>query len=147
MDSRAIADALVSRFGPVTPPAGAEAVKLATSELPDNLTLYPTVLVLPPRIDRIDQNASRNRSFTMTYPVVFYLSRADGTPRRAAAIHDWLTVLYGQTGGQLQLGLDYVAIATVETVTAGGVTYGGESYDGITLTVGVRISESYVPAA
>lgn len=150
MDSYAIAGAIATRFSAanVTPPSGQEDPKLVTADLPDAVSVFPTILVMPPIMDDANYNASRNRSFPLIYTVILFLSRSDGTPRRAKALHDWVTAIYGQLGGQVQLGLSsYVALATVQAFRAGTVSYAGESYDGITFDVNVRISESYTPVA
>lgn len=150
MDSYAIAGAIATRFSAanVTPPSGQPEPAVVTADLPESVSFFPTILVLPPVMDDANYNASRNRSFPLLYPVVLFLSRADGSPRRAKALHDWTTALYGQLGGQLQLGLSsYVSLATVEGFRAGIVTYEGIDYDGLTFTVNVRISESYTPVA
>lgn len=150
MDSYAIASAIATRFSAanVNPPTGAEDVKVATADLPENIALFPTVLVLPPEMDAATYNASRSRTFSLLYPVMLFLSRSDGSPRRAKAVHDWVTALYGQLGGQLQLGLSsYVSLATVEAFSAGVVSYGGEEFDGIRWDVLVRVNEAYTPVA
>ena len=150
MDSYAIAEAIAARFSAanVTPPTGQAEPKVVTADLPESISFFPTLLVLPPEMDDASYNASRSRTFALLYRVTLFLSRADGTGRRAKAIHDWTTALYGQLGGQIQLGLPtYVPLATVEHFRSGPVIYGGETYDGLTFDVNVRISESYTPVA
>ena len=149
MDSYAIAEAIAARFSAanVTPPTGQAEPKVVTADLPESISFFPTLLVLPPVMDDANYNASRSRTFALLYRVTLFLSRADGSPRRAKAIHDWTTALYGQLGGQIQLGLSYVPLATIQGFRAGTVTYGGEAYDGLTFDVNVRISESYTPVA
>lgn len=150
MDSYDIASAIATRFSAanVTPPSGEPEPAVVTADLPESITFFPTLLVFPPVMDEASYNASRNRSFPLVYNVVLFLSRSDGTPRRAKRVHDWVTALYGQLGGQLQLGLSsYVALATVERFYAGTVGYEGIDYDGIAFSVSVRISEAYSPVA
>ena len=150
MDSYQIATAIATRFAAaaVTPPTGQEDVKVSTADLPESIAVFPTILVLPPVMADATYNASRSRSFDLTYPVVLLLSASDGTPRRAKAVHDWATAIYGQIGGQLQLGLSsYVAVAYVTGFQAGSVTYAGAQFDGIRFEVLVRINEAYTPAA
>jgi hypothetical protein len=150
VDSYAIASAIATRFSAanVTPPTGAEEPKVVTQDLPEAISWFPTLLVFPPVMDDANYNASRNRTFPLIYQVVLFLSRADGSARRAKALHDWTTALYGQLGGQLMLGLStYVQLATVDSFRAGVVEYEGAQYDGLTFEVNVRISETYSPAA
>lgn len=146
MDSYAIASAIATRFGATTPPAGQEAIKLATAELPDEVSLFPSLLVFPSTMSDPTYIASK-RDLNLTFPVAFVLSRADGSPRRAHALHDWVTVLYGRIAGQIMLGLSsYVSESEVLAWTP-GVSYGGQDYDGALLTVWVHVNEPYSPAA
>jgi hypothetical protein len=150
MDSAAIAAAIALRFAAtnVTQPTGAEDVKVSTADLPDALSVFPTVLVMPPTMDNASYNASRSRSYDLTYPTILYLARSDGSPRRAKALHDWATAIYGQLGGQMQLGLSsYVSLCYIVGFTAGTMSFAGDDYDGIRFDVLVRINESYVPVA
>ena len=150
MDSYAIAGAIATRFSSanVTQPTGVENVKISTADLPDAISVFPTVLVMPPTMENASYNASRSRSFDLSYPVILYLSRSDGSPRRAAALHAWITAVYGQLGGQLQLGLSsYVALCYISGFVAGTMAYAGDEYDGVRFDVLVRINEAYDPAA
>ena len=143
MDSYAIAGAIATRFAAaaVTPPSGAEDVKVSTADLPDDISVFPTVLVFPPQMTDATYRGSK-RNLTLVYPVVLFLSKADGTPRRAKALHDWVTALYVQMDGQFQLGLStYVAEAWIENFNAGEYTYAGSNYDGIRWEVHVHINE------
>jgi len=148
MDSLAIADAIAARFLLTTPPSGQESIKVATARLPENVTVFPTFVVLPPQVTDIDYLPSRKRVLPLVYPSLLLLARYDGSPRRAQALHDWVTVSYGQLAGQMQLGLSsYVAYAWVTGFDAGAWTYAKEEYDGIRYLVRVQISESYTPVA
>jgi hypothetical protein len=147
MDSYAIAGAIAARKSAISTPSGYEAIKVATADLPDTIGFTPTLLVMPPVMDEANYNASRSRTFTLLYPCALYLSQADGTPRRAKAVHDWFTAVYPMQGGQLQLGLSYVALATLIGLEARVMPYGGTDYDGLHWFVRVRISEVYTPAA
>jgi hypothetical protein len=150
MDSYAIASAIATRFSAenVTPPSGQEDPKLVTADLPDGITVFPTILVMPPVMENGRVMHGPIRDLDLVYQVVLYLSRADGTPRRAKAIHDWATALYGQLAGQIMLGLStYVRLAWLRSFRAGVVSYGAEEYDGVAFEVVVHVSESYAPAA
>lgn len=144
MDSYAIASAIATRFSAanVTPPSGQEDIKLSTPDLPDSLSLFPTVLVFPPQMDDAAYYAHK-ANLNLTYPVVLFLSKADGTPRRAKAVHDWITALLNQLDAQLRLGLEsYVSTATIENWNAGEWSYNGENYDGIRFQVLVHVNEA-----
>jgi len=150
MDSYAIADAIATRFSAdnVTPPTGEEDPKIATAQLPEDISWFPTILVGTPVMADANYNASRNRSFPLLYSVTLVLARSDGSARNAKRVHDWVTAIYGQLGGQIQLGLSsYVTHAEVAGFRAGIVRYANTDYDGITFDVIVHISESYSPVA
>lgn len=147
MDSYAIAGAIVTLGQAISAPSGQPSIAKVTADLPESIEIPPTLLVLPPVMDDANYNASRNRSFTLRYPCGLYLSRADGSPRRAKAVHDWFTKLYPMVGGQLQLGLSYVALAKLMNLQGGSLTYGPETYDGLGWDIVVQVSESYSPAA
>lgn len=144
MDSYAIASAIATRYSAanVTPPSGEEDPKVATADLPENITFFPTLVVSPPRLDAANYTPSKGLLLPLTYQVTLFLSKADGSPRRAKAVHDWVTALYPQLEPQIQLGLAYVALATMTSFRAGTVRYGGEEYDGIVFDVRVLVSEA-----
>lgn len=145
MDSYAIASALATRLGTVTAPSGQESIKQYSAELPDELALLPALFVMPPSMEGPTYAGSK-RTLPLTYPVGLYLARADGLPRRAHALHDWITAIYGRLAGQMALGLaSYVAWSEVMSWTP-GVSYAGVDYDGLRLEVMVNVNEGYVPA-
>jgi hypothetical protein len=149
VDSYAIASAIATRFAAaaVTPPSGYEDIKVSTPDLPDDVTLFPTVLVYPPQMSDATYYAHK-ANLNLVYPVVLFLSKADGTPRRAKALHDWLTALLNQMDGNLRLGLStYVSTATIENWSAGEWSYAGADYDGIRFEVHVHVNEARTFAA
>lgn len=145
MDSYAIASALATLYKATTPPAGEEAIKVATADLEEAPSFFPTLFVLPPRL--LDPSyISKGRSLPLDYPAILLLDKADGSARRAVVMHKWVSVLYSRLGTNLQLGLaPYVALATLVGLDAGTVRYEGTDYDGITLVNRVLVSESYTP--
>lgn len=147
MDSYAIAGALATLYKATTPPSGEEAIKVATADLAEAPSYFPTLFVGLPRLSD-PSYISKGRSLPLDYPVVLLLDKADGSARRAVVMHKWINALYPRTGTQLQLGLSsYVALATLVGIDPGTVQYEGIDYDGITLTVRVLVSESYEPVA
>jgi len=147
MDSYAIAGALATLYKATTPPSGEESIKVATADLAEAPSFFPTMFILPPRLGD-PSYISKGRSLPLDYPAILLLDRADGTARRAVVMHKWINVLYPRLGTKLQLGLSgYVALATLVGIDAGTVRYEGTDYDGITLTNRVLVSEAYDPVA
>ena len=147
MDSYAIANALATLYKATTPPTGEEAIKVATADLAEAPSFFPTLFVLPPRLSD-PAYISKGRSLPLDYPAVLLLDKADGSARRAVLMHKWINALYPRLGTKLQLGLGtYVALATLAGIDAGTVRYEGIDYDGITLVNRVLVSESYDPVA
>lgn len=144
MDSYAIATAIATRYSAanVTPPTGQDDPKLVTADLPEAISYFPSIIVSPPRLDDANYTASKGTVLPLIYQVTLLLSRADGSPRRAKLVHDWVTALYKQLSPQIQLGLAYVALAQMVAFRAGTVRYAGEEYDGITWDVRVLVSEA-----
>lgn len=147
MDSYAIASAIATRLGGVTPPSGEEAIKVKTADLPEGISVFPTLVVGHPSLAD-PAYFSKRRSLPLVFPVLLFLARHDASPRRAKRLHDWVTAIYGRLSGQLQLGLStYVAWAEVDGFDAGVVRYEGIEYDGISLRVLVRVEEASGAAA
>jgi hypothetical protein len=146
MDEYAIASALATRLGATTPPSGQEAIKLASADFPDGLTLLPALIVGLSEMEA-ESFSSGMRSLTLDFPVTFFLSRADGTPRRSRALRDWITALYPRLSGYMTLGaLAYVSWAEIVAWETGVVRY-GEDFDGGVLTARVLVREASGAAA
>jgi hypothetical protein len=141
MDSYGIAAAIATRLLATTPPTGKEAVKEATADLPESISWFPTVVVGLPEPEYITHSAG-STSMALTFPATLLLDRSDGSPRRARLAHDWLTALYPQLNGNLDLGRNDIVMAVITDWNAGTVSYGGDEYDGITFDVTVRIVET-----
>lgn len=143
MDSYAIASAIATRFSSanVSAPSGAENIKQSTAQLPESLTFFPSVLVSPPRVDSATWRLGRGY-FSITYRATLFLAKHDGSPRRAKALHDWVTALYKQLAGNLDLDLAYVALAQLARADAGVVEYEGIEYDGIVMDIDVQANEA-----
>ena len=145
-DFNAIASAIATRFSSanVTPPAGLGNIRSATSALPQAIPSEPYVLVFPPEPGGVEMSyMSGTMTGTATFPVRFYLWKTRDKGRNSVLINKWLSALYGQLIGRVQLGLpSYVAYGVVRNLGAAQLTYAGEPYDGIALEVEVHIWEA-----
>lgn len=147
MDSAAIAGAIATIFGGVTPPAGEPAIVLATHQLPDELKAaeLPAILVWPPEETPVIQ-AGMDRS-KLRFPVVLYLPRDSSTQARTARLYKWRDALRVQpqtsvTGSHL--GLGHIADAGSTNVAVNDpadVLYGVVNYDTVRVDVGVTAYE------
>ena len=143
MDLAAIAAGLAARYAPaaVTPPTGRTNVTLSTATPPNNLATTPAVVVWPQSGDVtvLSGRMAGEHEFAVSF---YYAKREGDIPREAAALQAWLGVLLGQTFGALKLGVTGVLKAIPLRWEIGQLTYGGDSYDGITITVHVWTEET-----
>jgi hypothetical protein len=149
IDFNAIAIAIAARFSAaqVTPPTGQPAIRLATEQIPSQLPPTPVVLVFPPADVPFAFRASA-RTGEAVYRVQFYLDRVQDTARNATLVYKWMSALYGQIDGQIQLGLSsYVNWTEIGNMHPGVLTYAGESYEGIVFDVTVHLGEGVSPSA
>lgn len=147
-DFNAIAQAIAARFAAdqITPPSGENDIALSTEALPSNIIQEPTVLVFPPEIEW--HYAGHARSGPVVFPVRFYLFRIRDNARNATLTQKWLGSLYQQLDAQVHLGLSsYVAQAKIENITPGRLSYGGDEFEGIELTVVVSVWEALTAVA
>lgn len=152
-DFDAINTALVARFAPaqVTPPAGGyDNIRVATGELPGQMTPLPTVLVFPVS-GSFDQKMGGKRDSTNMFTVRFYYNQTGDAERDFVALRKWLDVLSDQLRASIQLGgltwtngvrVGEVTRAKVDSWTIGILTYAGVQYTGIDLSVSVLVNES-----
>lgn len=149
-DFNAVASAVAARFAAaaITPPSGEEDIALSTHELPDAIVHEPTVLVFPPEEVDIGYGPSL-RKVRAEYPVRFYIYKVRDNARNAVLLNKWLTSLYAQLPATLaHLGLaTYVNSAVVDHMGIAALTYGGQEYHGIELTVVVNIGEGMTATA
>lgn len=149
-DYNAMAVAIATRLLATTPPSGLTAIRRATSELPADISVEPTVLVFPPEPGGIDLHTMNGlRSGNVTFPVRFYLWRIRDNARNAVLVNKWLGALIPQLDGQCQLGVSggYVGYAEMKQAGAARLTYGGAEFDGIVLEAVVHIAEGTSPVA
>lgn len=141
MNLTGIASAIATRYANLTPPSGYAAVTTSTHLPPQNLVSWPTVLVVHTG-GAVSVTAS-NRSGLLEFAVRFYLPQPSDLGQAIEAQYAWLPTLLDALDGQVQLGEgdDGVAAANVTDYRVGFLTWGGEEFPGIELTVAVRISE------
>jgi hypothetical protein len=154
-DFDAINTALVARFSPaqVTAPAGGyDPIRVATGDLPGQMTPLPTVLVFP-ESGVYEQKMGGKRDSTNTFIVRFYYNQVGDAERDFVALRKWLDVLSDQLRAAIQLGgltwssgvrQGEVTRAKVDSWKIGVLTYAGVPYSGIELTVSVVVNESLV---
>lgn len=152
-DFDAINTALVARFAPanVTPPAGGyDNIRVATGDLPGQMTPLPTVLVFPTS-GTYDQKMGGKRDSTNMFMVRFYYNQIGDAERDFVALRKWLDVLSDQLRASIQLGgltwttgvrVGEVTRAKVDGWRIGVLTYAGLPYSGIELDVSVFVNES-----
>jgi hypothetical protein len=146
-DFDAITSALAVRFGPtiVSPPAGYEAIRLSTADLPNQMTPLPTSLVF---LDSgtFAHGPGSKRDSNHAFLVRFYYSEAIDITRDMVALRKWLTILVNALQGAVQLG-GLVTSARIVTWRAGTLHYAGVDYSGLEFGVTVNVNEAWTPVA
>jgi hypothetical protein len=148
--------ALVARFAATAAPAGGyDSIRVATGDLPGQMTPLPTVLVFP--VSGIyDQKAAGKRDSTNMFTVRFYYNQTGDAERDFIALRKWLDVLSDQLAGSVQLGgltwssgtrQGEVTRAKVDSWKIGVLTYAGVQYSGIELEVSVLVNETLAMVA
>lgn len=156
-DFDAINSALVTRFSPaqVTAPAGYRAIRVATGELPGQMTPLPTVLVFPIG-GTYDQQMGGKRDSTNMFMVRFYYNQTGDAERDYVGLRKWLDVLSDQLRASVQLGgltwssgvrQGEVTRAKVDAWRIGILRYANIDYSGIELDVSVLVNESLLMVA
>ena len=157
-DFDAINTALVARFSAaqVTAPAGGyDTIRVATGDLPGQMTPLPTVLVFPTS-GIYDQKAAGKRDSTNMFTVRFYYNQTGDAERDFMALRKWLDVLSDQLRASVQLGgltwtsgvrQGEVTRAKVDSAKVGILTYAGLQYSGIEFNVSVFVNESLTMVA
>ena len=157
-DFDAINTALVARFAAaqITPPAGGyKNVRVATGDLPGQMTPLPTVLVFPVS-GTYDQKMGGKRDSTNMFMVRFYYNQTGDAERDYVALRKWLDVLSDQLRSSVQLGgltwssgvrQGEVTRVKVDGWRIGILTYANVQYSGIELDVSVVVNESLTMVA
>lgn len=144
MNSKAIADAIATRFSGVTASNGTTTEGLAfgpTAELPNTLSRGPALLVFPPTGELSLE--LRRRSDVLTFRVLL-LRDPLNVPERVTWLYAWYDALRDLVEAKMTLGLAYVGWAQVTAMEMelDGFTYAGVLYDRVELTVTVRLDET-----
>ena len=80
---------------------------------------------------------------THSIDVLFYLSKAPGDVERVETQRQkWLPLLLGALNGKLTVGLAYVKSVMPVSYEFTELPYGGDSYDGIRITVSAIVRET-----
>ena len=146
-DFDAIGVALAARFTAANCPApagGYEAIRLSTNYPPNGLPPTPCVIVTPTEGDFVTGNGKRESG--TTWMVRFYFSEPTTLEKDYKALQKWLTVLVDATKASVQLG-GTVEWALVTDWKITSLTYGGNDFDGIELTVHVEKHEAWAATA
>ncbi len=125
MNTYAVGTALAARFGSVTPPTGYDAIKLATVFLPDNVSTFPAVVVLPPDTS-LSYSMNRQVDELHVFTVRFLLPRAAGGDRAIKALYAWRDAIVQAAVGDQNLGVSGVVSCLVTGVTMGDVSFGAD---------------------
>ena len=140
-DYGAIADAIAARFLGTTPPTGQPAIRMATADLPNGITVTPCFLVFEPDDDWMAGPGGGRRG-TLTYRCRLVLPQSD-EPRTQRATLNWRTALLSRLDGYSQLGGAVGVWQAVITNTATGtLTYGGADWPSVEVTVLCSITEA-----
>lgn len=144
-DFDAIGTALAARFAPgvVTPPTGLQNIRRSLIDLPNQLTMFPTVLVFPDAGELAEGNGSRLS--TAEFLVRFYFARTTNLPRETNQCRKWLGVLLDQLAVGANLSGTPVQVARVMRWKIGVMPYGrrGVDYTGIELGVRCTLFEAW----
>jgi len=143
-DFDAIAVALAGRFSSanVTPPVGFQNIRVATADLPGQMTVLPAVLIFADNGDFQTGNGQRQGGHQFT--ARFYLTEAGlgDLPRDMPVLRKWLTVLVDQYKLAAQLG-GIVSSCRLMTWKIGIMDYAGVTYSGIEMGVHVVTNEGW----
>lgn len=143
MDMNAICNALAARFAPGTigTPTGAEAMRYAYGQAPNNLPATPSVVVLP-EDGQVVANPGQWR-FEHNIDVLFYLAKAPGDTARVETQRQlWLPTLLAATQGQAKLGVSGVDKALPTEWEFTELPFGGDEYHGIRINYRVWVTET-----
>jgi hypothetical protein len=136
--------ALAARMAITPAPAGYDAIRLGTADLPNQMVPLPAVLVFPDDGEYETGNGTRTGSHGIT--VRFYYNQSGDLPRDTAALRAWHDALSVQLRDAAQLG-GIVTSAAITGYKLGSMSYAGSDYSGIEYKVRVIISEAWSAAS
>jgi hypothetical protein len=125
VDTYAVGTALAARFSSITPPTGYDAIKLATAFVPDNVSTFPAVVVLPPDT-ALSYAMNRQVDEVHTFTIRFLFPRSAGGDRGIKALYAWRDAIVQAAVGDQNLGVSGVVSCLVTGVTMGDVSYGAD---------------------
>ena len=125
MNTYAVGTALAARFGSITPPAGYDAIRLATAFPPDAISAWPAVIVLPPDTS-LSYSMNRQVDEVHIFTVRFLIPRSAGTDRGIKALYTWRDAIVEAAVGNQDLNIQGVISCLVTNVTMGDTSYGGD---------------------
>lgn len=125
MNTYAVGTALAARFGSITPPAGYDAIRLATAFPPDAISAWPAVIVLPPDTS-FSYSMNRQVDEVHIFTVRFLIPRSAGTDRGIKALYTWRDAIVEAAVGNQDLNIQGVISCLVTNVTMGDTSYGGD---------------------
>ena len=140
MNSKAIADAIATRFVGITANGQGLAVG-PTASLPNAIAKGPALLVFPPTgVLEIGAMKQRNDEYDFA---VRLLNDPLNYPERTDALYAWFDAMRDRVEGQLRLGLDYVlrAEAIRSRCLLDVDDWYGTQFDMVELVVRVKLFE------
>lgn len=146
IDLDAIAEAIAARYAPglLTPPAGLDAIRSSSANLPNNLGALPLVLTFLESGELTPGNGTRLGDHR--FLVRFYLAETGDWTRHSDQLRRWAAKLLDVhlTGAQLG-GL--VAAVRTRGWRIGSMRYAGQTYAGAEMRLQVVTSDSWAPTA
>ena len=138
MDTYSVGTALAARFASITPPAGYDPIRGAAVFMPDSISVFPYVIVLPPD-STLSYMMNKQVDELYSFTVRFIIPRSMGTDRGTKALYAWRDAIVKACLGNQNLDVGGVYSCLVSAVSIGDVSYGGEDeLFAIDLTTEVR---------
>lgn len=141
-DMLAIADAIATEFGGLTPPTGEPAIVGSTARLPNGIPATPFILVLPPsgELGMPEGYPSSRIRDTHDFEIYLLLSKSSGDlPTDLQRIYKWWPVMRYGAIGALKLGLAPIVskAAVTDDYEFDSFDYEGQGYHAWRFTVRV----------
>ena len=146
-EDAAIAAALVTRLGALTPPTGQPALAQVTYQLPQAIGPTPAVLVFPAAETDLGHHPGGMLTSEMRWMVRFYIAPVGDIAASMDTVYAWRSMLRLMTEAHIELGLAYVTWARVTGITPGWLLpYADTTYLGLEMevTVGLQLAPSPV---
>ena len=144
LDFDAMATAIAARYPALTPPAGLVAVRKATGDLPQRMTVLPMVLVFPDAGTL--EVGGGTRIGEHVFLARFYFARSKDLAREVNACRRWLSKLIDAHADGMTAGGAVTAVRTVGW-RLGRLDFGANTYTGVELRLQVVTSDAWSPTA